>query len=67
MLLACGTKAGCGERSGRGLERRVVGDIEAPVPRKPSHFGIGKITLDDCEQPRDLFRAALVLDEPAIS
>ena len=67
MLLPRGTKAGCGKRSGRSLERRVIGDVEPPVVGKPRHYGIRKIALDACEQPRDLLGTRLVLDEPAIS
>ena len=54
------------ERQGRGLERGVVRDGEAPVGIE-IRVGAGcQIPLNDCEQPRDFLAARFVRSQPAV-
>lgn len=60
-----GLKPGRGQRRGRELESRVVGNIELPVVHQAGGLARRQVTICDGEQIGDLRAARLVLLEPA--
>ena len=69
VMMAVSYGAVSGRRQGRRsrLQRRIVGDRQAPVRTQPRGLAFAQVPLGDSQKVRDLFGACFVRDEPAVS